>query len=391
MRERRVVLLLGAGAGVVVGAAAAAPLPPTRAVVVHMRVPTPGSYRVTVTLANRSAQRDVVSVRIGSVTWRAVTRGRRHATLAVKLPIAGSELTVRAVGRRSRPHVSISLHRLRDIVPVNPTAPSADGQGSTPAAGSPTSQTSTSTTSSTSTAGSTTSSQSPPPQPAPTGDPGSWKLEFDDEFNGSSLDSSKWSTGWFGSGITGPLGSGALECFDPAQVSAGGGELDVTMAAKPESCGGQTRPYASGIVTTNGKFQFTYGFTEVRAWAPGSDGVIADWPDIWTDGQNWPTDGEDDIMEGLQGHACWHFHYEAGDAPGSCAAGSFTGGWHTFGADWEPGIVTYYYDGSEVGTITQGITSAPMYLLISLGADNTYGGPVAPGTLRIDYARVWQH
>jgi beta-glucanase (GH16 family) len=214
---------------------------------------------------------------------------------------------------------------------------------------------------------------------------------FDDEFIGSRLNTRYWSTGWFGSGITGPLGSGSLECFDPAQVTVGGGELDVSMIAKPESCGGQTHPYASGIVTTNGKFQYTYGFSEVRAWVPGSNGAIADWPDIWTDGQSWPADGENDIMEGLHGQACWHFHYTSGNAPGGCSSTSFTGGWHTFAADWEPGVVTYYYDGKEVGTITQGITDAPMYLLISLGADNTYGGPVAPGAIRVDYVRVWQH
>jgi hypothetical protein len=364
-----------------------------------MRVPTPGSYRVTIRLASRSPQRDVVSVRVGPFTRHAVTRGRRPSTLIVKLSILRGELTVRAVGERSRPQIAISLRRLRPVRRVPPAAPPAGGSGPTPSTGSSTS-TSSSTTSSTSTTSTSSSPPpaapppapaAPPPPPVPTGDPGSWTLLFDDEFDGSSLDTSKWSTGWFGSGITGPLGAGSLSCFDPAQVSVGSGELDVAMAAKPESCGGQTLPYASGIVTTNGKFSFTYGFTEMRAWLPGTGGVISDWPDLWTDGQSWPTDGEDDIVEGLQGQACWHFHYTTGNAPGGCASGSFTGGWHTFGADWEPGIVTYYYDGNEVGTIAQGITGAPMYLLISLGADNTYGGPVGPATLRIDYVRVWQH
>jgi beta-glucanase (GH16 family) len=233
--------------------------------------------------------------------------------------------------------------------------------------------------------------RAPTRSPTPRGVPGSWKLIFDDEFDGSRLNTRLWSTGWFGSGITGPLGPGSLECFDPAQVTVRGGALDIGISAKSESCGGQVHPYASGIVTTDGKFQFTHGFTEVRAWVPGRAGVIADWPDVWTNGQDWPTDGENDIMEGLHGQACWHFHYTGGNAPGSCSPASFTGGWHTFAADWEPGIVRYYYDGKEVGTITQGITAAPMYLLISLGADNTYGGPVAPGTIRIDYVRVWQH
>ena len=69
-----------------------------------------------------------------------------------------------------------------------------------------------------------------------------------------------------------------------------------------------------------------------------------------------------------------------------------TGGWHTFGADWEPGSVTYYYDGLPVGTVTQGITGAPMYVILDLAADNAYGGALqAPATMRVDYLRIWQH
>ena len=38
------------------------------------------------------------------------------------------------------------------------------------------------------------------------------------------------------------------------------------LIAKSESCGGQTRPYASGIVTTVGHFTYTYGYIEARAY-----------------------------------------------------------------------------------------------------------------------------
>ena len=225
---------------------------------------------------------------------------------------------------------------------------------------------------------------------APIGAPGSWQLAFHDEFNGSRLDGSKWSTGWFGTGITQPLAPNALECFDPAAVSEGGGELDIRLAIHAETCGGRRRPFTAGIVTSNGLFSYTYGFVEARAWLPGIAGVVSDWPDIWTDGDNWPVTGENDIVEGLGGQACWHFH-STGGAHGRCAADSFTGGWHTFGADWEPGRVTYYYDGRVVGRIRHGITGAPMYLIMSIGADHRFGGPIRAARLRIDYIRVWRH
>jgi beta-glucanase (GH16 family) len=222
---------------------------------------------------------------------------------------------------------------------------------------------------------------------------------FDDEFNGTGLDSTAWTSGWWGDGgITGPSNpADELECYDPTQIVEGAGELDLNLTAAPETCptggGNVDEPYTSAMVTTNGKFSFTFGYVEARVWLPGSNGTIDDWPAIWADAQDnvEPQNGELDIMEGLGGAACWHFHDSQG-APGGCASGDFTGGWHTFGADWEPGIVTWYYDGVAVGSVTSGVTSQPLYLLMNLAVDHTYGGPVAaPATLRVDYIRVWQH
>ena len=81
--------------------------------------------------------------------------------------------------------------------------------------------------------------------------------------------------------------------------------------------------------------------------------------------RNWPTDGENDVLEGLGGQACAHFHNPT-SGPGACASGDFAGGWHTFAADWEPGSITYYYDETEFWQDTSGITSAPMYLILNL-------------------------
>ena len=98
-----------------------------------------------------------------------------------------------------------------------------------------------------------------------------------------------------------------------------------------------------------------------------------------------------DIMEGLGGgKACWHFHSPSG-GPGGCAPGDFTG-WHTYGAEWKPGSVTYYYDGKQVGQITTGITSSPMYVILNNGVSTEHGGPtVTPADMMTDYVRVWQH
>lgn len=92
------------------------------------------------------------------------------------------------------------------------------------------------------------------------------------------------------------------------------------------------------------------------------------------------------MVEVLDGSVAAHFHSPLG-APGFVVPGSWAG-WHTFGSVWEPGKVTYYYDGRAVGTITKGITSAPMYLILNLSA--APGDAVVPAVMRVDYVRVWQ-
>jgi beta-glucanase (GH16 family) len=69
------------------------------------------------------------------------------------------------------------------------------------------------------------------------------------------------------------------------------------------------------------------------------------------------------------------------------------GGWHTYAANWEPGSITYYYDGVEVGRVTAGVTNAPMYLVLNLSVSNpaeTAGPTLAPASMKVDYVRVWR-
>jgi len=357
---------------------------------VSKQVASPGVYDLTIAISGDTARLGTVLVQIGNAE-RSVTLGQRgSAVIHQHVVVNGHRITVRATAEAT-PTIAVRSHKLRSIVrrTSNPKPAASTGSTSPPApAPAP--------------------AAAPAPAPAgpvfpgspvatsaasgPVGEPASWRLIFDDEFASSSLDLSKWSTGWYGSGITAPVSPAELQCYDPAQVVQAGGELDLGLVAKQETCGGQTRPYASGMVTTSGKFTYTYGFAEARIWLPGST-VLTNWPAFWADGTgSWPTTGELDVLESLGGQACWHFH-DASGAPGGCPAqAAFAGGWHTFGADWEPGTVTWYYDGIAVGTVSSAITASPMNLILDLATDNTSGGPIqAPATMRVDYDRVWQH
>lgn len=218
-----------------------------------------------------------------------------------------------------------------------------------------------------------------------------WHLVFNATFTGDSLNTADWSTGWLAHGITPPVSKGELECYDPANVTLSGGALNLSLIRQPQSCGGRVRPYSSGMINTDGKFHFTYGFMQARIWMPGQGGQIINWPAFWADGQHWPKDGEIDVLEGLGGRACWHFINPAA-VRGNCVAGTFYNGWHTFGADWEPRSITYYYDGRVVGTIRSGVTHSPMYLILNNATTRLYHIPLhAPAVMRVAYVRVWQH
>ena len=229
-------------------------------------------------------------------------------------------------------------------------------------------------------------SRTPEPTWAP--DAG-YRLIFDDEFNGTKL-GSDWTPGWLGAGITGPVNSMETAAYSSANVTEKGGTLNLTLARTPVTSSRGAYPYTGALVTTRGHFTFTYGYVEWRVYLPESaGGLVADWPALWADGTGtWPSTGELDVMEGLNGNAAGHFISSSG------SAGVFTTGpihgWHTFGAAWQQGMVTYYYDGQQVGAITKDITGDPMFLVM----DNTIAAtsPSAssyPAVMRVDWVRVW--
>ncbi|CAL9635477.1 family 16 glycosylhydrolase [Streptomyces sp. NPDC057794] len=243
----------------------------------------------------------------------------------------------------------------------------------------------------------TANCSAPEEAPRPEGMPGDWHLVFSDEFDGTGLNEEKWTVGSpYGSGgvdVTEPVNSDELQCYDSALVAVSDGALNIRAERKRVTCGGRTTDYASGMVNTRDHFQQRFGAVEARIHLPAAaPGVIANWPAFWQVGAEWPQDGENDVMEGLLGRACFHFRSAPGDGgeKGGCAKGDFTG-WHTYGANWQPGRVEYYYDGELVGAVTEGVTDVPQWFMLNYSIQPEVGGPTKlPADMRVDYVRAWQ-
>lgn len=246
---------------------------------------------------------------------------------------------------------------------------------------------------------------SPNPTPAPRKVPGpdglggSWRLAFDDEFTGSSLNAQKWSSCF-------PWGCQATysseeQCYSPAHALVAGNALSLTATAAPATCNGASEPYTSGLITTAQSYQARYGYTEARFRIPAGKGL---WPiiDLLPASQQWPP--EVDLMEAGGSDPStitMHYHYAASYySPGWPYTGpDFSAAFHTIGVDVEPGAITWYVDGQRWARFTGAAQLAeingPMYLVMGLAVGGPYDGATDsttpfPASLRIDYVRAWQ-
>lgn len=256
-----------------------------------------------------------------------------------------------------------------------------------------------------------TGPDTPPTEPP---DSGVWTLVWSDEFEGSTLDGSRWSaqTGdGCDLGICG-WGNNELQWYQAENAVVADGLLTIT--ARQESVEGKS--YTSARLRTARKGDWTYARIEARARLPRGQGI---WPAIWmlpTDNVygSWAASGEIDIME-LVGHepATVHgtLHY-GGEWPANQSSGDsytlesgvFQDSFHTFALEWEDGVMRWFVDDTLYQTQRQWSTSVAPYpapfdqrfhLLVNVAVGGDWpgspdGSTSFPQELEIDWIRVYQ-
>lgn len=229
-----------------------------------------------------------------------------------------------------------------------------------------------------------------------------YSLAWSDEFSGTELNRDNWVNDIYSNT------SGDNTVFRTCNaVEVNNGTLKLNTYA------GETGKWYGADIRTTGKYDFSYGYVEIRAKLPGSGNCGS----FWLIGSDEERRNEVDIFETFgdtkiltttvhkwtgssgEGHAREKFE--------NAIDSTYSTDYHTYGCEWTAEYLKFYIDGVLKNTFTfsdnpQLFTaladgdSLPILLGNSTGYDNTktdfthIKGNPTPGTFEIDYVRVYQ-
>jgi beta-glucanase (GH16 family) len=241
-----------------------------------------------------------------------------------------------------------------------------------------------------------------------------WKVVWADEFEGTEVDTTKW---------TYDIGNWGWGNFEPQYYTVGRKENarvedgNLIIEARKNDMG---QEWTSARLTTRGKTSFTYGRIEFKAKVPVNRGNwAAGWTlgDSYVDESSWPGCGEIDILESVG--------YEIDDATGNgiahasvhCKAYYFKIGnqktftvdvekmnteYHLYAIEWTPEKITGFVDDTEYFYYNNnGETDAwpfdnPQNIILNLAMGGGWGGAqgmdetMTSQKMIIDYVRVYE-
>jgi len=252
-----------------------------------------------------------------------------------------------------------------------------------------------------------------------------WGLVWSDEFNGpagSAPDPSIWK---FETGNNNGWGNNELEYYcpptnnlPPCSTANPNTYLDGTGNLVIQAIKTQSGTWTSGRMKTEGLESFQYGRIEARMKLPVGAGI---WPAFWMLGTNigtvnWPTCGEQDIMEWVPQYTPIRTSstvhgpgYSGGNGIGSRFIfpnnGQVDNAFHTYGVIWSQDKMQFYRDDytqpfftvtpANIPAGTQWVYNHPFFILLNLAIGggfpgNPDGTTPSPSLVLVDYVRVYQ-
>jgi len=239
-----------------------------------------------------------------------------------------------------------------------------------------------------------TSTQSAAPQPS--GPTGTWNLAFQDEFSGTSLDTTKWNP------QDGRTNNNVISEADDITVSGGNAHVFLSQSG--------TQVYG-GFAETRTFNVMPGTAVEARVYMPGACAAgatscsedIYDWPGlVWTSARvDWSEDGEYDIAEGLGGSLTINYHScnDTTPTPG-CGDVSNNGSptptccygneWHTVTLVRGATSSKIYWDGTLQRTIAVTDSGKAQSIIMNIGKSNSRAVHLGTqGEALVDYVRAW--
>jgi beta-glucanase (GH16 family) len=190
---------------------------------------------------------------------------------------------------------------------------------------------------------------------------------FFEDFNGPSLDHSKWNVEITGHTVNDEqqayVDSAATIYMVKGNEAEGAvkGALVLKALYQPGFTSKEQKKYdfISGRINTRAKMEFTYGTASARMKMAAGAGL---WPAFWALGNGkWPDCGEIDMMETI-GDSSWTSHAlhgpnYFGNTPlayrAKFAAGTDVTQWHVYSVDWTPTTLVFKIDGQVTYTVTK--------------------------------------
>ena len=229
------------------------------------------------------------------------------------------------------------------------------------------------------------------------------KLVWQDEFDGGTLDATRWSPC-----PRGPSDWNRKMSNAPGLIEVKDGLLRLHGVVNPDRSKDPS-DFLTGGVTSTGKFQFLRGRIEVRARFKSAQGA---WPAIWllASDVRWPSGGEVDLMEHLNFddfvHHSVHTPYTLDPKTPRPAGNSRTAkverdAFNLYGLDWTDDHMQFLVNGAKTFTYPRDATKGPgqwpfqvpQHVKLSMQIGGKWVGEPNPlhypAFMEIDWVRVY--